>query len=256
MSQPTCVLCAYYHPRAEPHPTGGISRQSCDAGLRRLEHELLSIKASFKRLAEEVAAEPGAQDLISQLLPSAPTASPSNQPRVSGTKERQLPVDVNRVDLLLPVRPGYVRDPLRDQAGHTPAAAILNEWVAEWHDRFYYAQQYPRTDVPHLIDWMLGVRLMHIVDREEAIRDFAEEMQDLRSVLRSALHDAAPRRARMWGVKCPRCRLVSQLSMDPEDPDRYRECDSCGVMLTDTEYLKHLRALVDEYQSGVPLAGG
>lgn len=255
MSQPHCVLCTYYHPRAEPHPAAGLTRQTCDAGLRRLEHELLSIKAAFRRLAEEVCAEPGARDLVSQLLPGAPTPSPSNQPRVTGSKERQLPVDVNRVDLLLPVRDGYVQDPYRDQGGRLSAASILNEWVAEWHDRWYHAQSYPRTDAPSLIDWVLGVRLIYVAEHEEAIADFADEMHDLRQVLRAALGDTKPPRARMWGVACPRCEIVSQLTLDPEDPDRYRECDNCGVMLTNAEYLAHLRKRVEEYQQRTPLAG-
>lgn len=249
MSQPICVLCAYYHSKAEPHLSGDPDHQTCPSGLRRLEHELLSLKAAFRRLDEEVSADLGARDMVSRLLPSAPTPSPSNQPRVSGTRERQLPIDISRIDLLLPVVPGYVQDPHRDQTGPHSVATVLNEWVAAWHDRWYAGQRYPRTDAVSLVDWMLGARLMHVVQAEPAIADFAEEIRDLRGLLRSALRETAPKRATMWGIECPRCQIVSQLTLDPEDPEHYRECDNCGLMLTNQEYLQHLRDLVDKHRS-------
>jgi Zn ribbon nucleic-acid-binding protein len=248
MSQPACVLCAYYHPRAEPHPGGPDGRQCCEAGRRRLEHELLSLQAAFRRLDEEVTAEIGARDAVSQVLPGAPTDSPTNQPRVSGSKDRRLPIDVIRIDLLLPVAPGYVTDPFRDQAGPHSVANVLNEWVAAWHDRWYAGQRYPATDAHSLIEWMLGARLMHVVQHDQAIADFAEEVRDLRAQLRVALRETAPKRATMWGVRCPRCKIISQLTMNPEDPDRYRECDNCGIMLTKDEYLEHLRSVVDQHR--------
>jgi Zn ribbon nucleic-acid-binding protein len=253
MSQPTCILCAFYYPHAEPHPPEmtGPGRQTCPTGLRRLEHELLSIRSSFRRLGEQIGAEPGAKDAVSRRLPSAPVPAPSNQPQVSGSKERQLPIDVNRADLLLPVVPGYVRDPHHDQLGHVPVAARLNEWVAEWHDRWYAHETYPSTDAVSLIIWMLGIRLLHAADHEQAIVDFAEEMRDLRSELRSVLGDTQGRPVIMWGVSCPHCQLISQLQLDPDDPRHYRECGNCGILLTRDEYLQHLRALVTAHRTDV-----
>jgi Zn ribbon nucleic-acid-binding protein len=248
MSQPTCVLCAYYHPRAEPHPPGGAEAQCCPAGQRRLEHDLLSLKAAFRRLDEEIAAEIGAKDRVSQALPGAPTASPSNQPRVTGSKERQLPIDVARIDLLLPAARGYVRDPYRDQAGHHSVATVLNEWIAFWHRRWFYGQPYPATDAISLIDWILEARFVHVVQHEPAIAEFAQEVREVRVQLRGALRETPPKRATMWGVPCPRCRIISQLTLDPDDPNRYRECDNCGVMLTKDEYMEHLRGIVDQHR--------
>lgn len=258
MSQPTCILCAYFYPHAEPHlpEMTGAGRQTCAAGLRRLEHELMSIRSAFKRLSEQVAAEPGARDAVSQRLPSAPVPGPSSQPQVSGTKERRLPIDVNRADLLLPVVPGYVRDPHHDQLGFVPVATRLNEWVAEWHDRWYSHESYPATDAVSLINWMLGMRLMHAVNHEEAIADFAEEMRELRNTLRGVLGDSKAKPVIMWGVSCPRCKLISQLRLDPEEPNHYRECGNCGVLLTRDEYLQHLRDLVDAHRGRPEVAPG
>jgi Zn ribbon nucleic-acid-binding protein len=258
MSQPTCVLCAFYHPQAEPHlpEMTSAGRQTCAAGLRRLEHELLSIRSSFQRLAEQVAAEPGAKDAVSMRLPGAPVPAPSSQPHVSGSKERRLPIDVNRADLLLPVVPGYVRDPHRDQHGFIPVASQLNEWVAEWHDRWFAYESYPPTDAVSLINWMLGIRLLHAVNHEEAIVDFAQEMRALRGMLRAVLGETNPSPVIMWGVSCPHCNLVSQLQLDPDDPDHYRECGNCGKLLTRDEYLQHLRDLVDAHRSRPDVARG
>lgn len=248
MSQPVCILCAYYHPRAEPHLSGRSDWQTCEAGRRRLEHELINVRAAFQRLDEEVAAEVGAKDLVSRLLPGAPTPSPSNQPRVSGSRERQLPIDITRIDLVLPAVPGYVYDPDRDQGGVLSVATVINEWVAAWHDRWFAGQRYPRTDAVTLIDWVLDARLVYIVQVETGITDFADEVRQLRSVLRSALREVAPKRATMWGVPCPRCKIISQLTLDPDDPNFYRECGNCGVMLSRDEYLHHLRGIVDQHR--------
>lgn len=250
MSQPFCVLCAFYHPRAEPHlpDMTSIGRQTCPAGMRRLEHELLSVRAAFLRLAEEAA---------SPDLPSA-AAGQNRGPSVSGSRERRLPIDVTRVDLLAPATPDYVRDHLGDQVGRISVADVLNEWVAAWHDRFCHSERYPRTDAVSLIDWIAGVRLVVVAGQDPAIADFAAELRGIRSALRHALGEVEPARVVMWGVTCPRdsCQMVSQLSVDPDDPDGKRECGNCGLLLTRGEYLDHVRSVVDEYRSGQDLARG
>lgn len=248
MSQPTCILCAFYRPRPDPRPPEP-EWLTCLPCHRRLEHELLSIRAAYARLDEQVTAEIGARDAVSRALPGAPTPSPSNQPQVSGSRERRLPINVERVDLLLPVVPGYVRDPYRDQTGHPSAAAVLNEWVAEWHDRFCPYEQYPIADAPHLIDWILTPRLRLACRHEEALADFADELRGLRARLHAALGETRKKPVTMWGIACPRCNLVSQLMLDLEDPDHYRECANCGMLLSRDEYLQHLRKIVDQHRN-------
>lgn len=247
MTQPICILCVFYYPKADPHPPehGWLTCLSC---YTRLEHELLALRLAFLRLNEDVAIETGAKDAISQLLPGATTPSPSNQPSVSGTQERRLPVDVERLDLLLPVVPGYVRDPRRDQIGSPSVAAILNEWVAEWHDRWFPHERYPHTDAVCLIDWILTTRLHRAIQQEHALADFADEIRDLRGRLRHALGEATRKPVAMWGVPCPRCKLVSQLMLDPDDLNQYRECANCGALLSRDEYLQHLRDIVAEHR--------
>lgn len=244
MGQPTCILCAFYHPQADPHaPDHGWL--TCPAGQRRLEHELLSIRAAYARLDEQVAIEAGARDAVSRALPGALTPSPSNQPHVTGTREPRLPINVERIDLLLPVITGYVQDLDGDQYGHHSVATVLNEWVAGWHDRWFSNESYPRLTAPHLIDWILTPRLRLICQHETALPDFAEELRELRGRLRGALGEATKKPIVMWGISCPRCKMISQLTLDPEDPDHYRECGNCGLLLSRDEYLRHLRKIVE-----------
>jgi hypothetical protein len=42
-------------------------------------------------------------DPVAGVIPAAPVRAPSAQPRVSGTRDKQLPIDVTRADLLAPV---------------------------------------------------------------------------------------------------------------------------------------------------------
>jgi len=258
MSQPTCILCAFYYPQTKPHlpDMSQPGRQTCDAGLRRLEHELLNIRSSFARLGEQEQTEAGANDPVSRRLPVAPVAPVTSQPHVSGSPEPRLPININRADLLLPVVPGYVTDPYGDQRGLIPVAAILNEWVAEWHDRWFSCETYPQTDAITLINWILGVRLMYAVHHEPAIAEFAEEMRTIRGTLRAVLGESAPRPVIMWGIACPSCKLISQLKLDPDNPDHRRECGNCGLLLSREEYLQHLRDLVDAHRRQQDVAHG
>jgi hypothetical protein len=253
MSQPVCVLCAYYHPRAETHvPDRG---QTCINGRRRLEHELMVLRSSYRRLLEMQTNDAGANDAASQSLPAAPVPAPSRQPSVSGSKERRIPL-TDAADLTAQAQVGSVSDPFGDQVGHHSVATVLNEWVTAWHERFFGNQTRPAPTVEALLGWLIGVRMDLICDAEEAIVDFAAELHDVRAAIYGHLGENKRKPQPMWGVSCPRCELVSQLMLDPEDPDHYRECANCGKLMTQEEYHAHLIDLVEQYQAGRNLARG
>lgn len=247
MSDRICVLCAYYHPRADPHfPDRG---QTCAAGRRRLEHDLIAVRAGYLRLLElGDDGLPGAKDAASRKLPAATVPTPSNQPAVTGTRDRRIPL-TDVTDLLAAAQTGSVTDPYRDQVGRHSIATVLNEWVLAWHERYFANQRRPVPAAPALIDWLAGVRLELVCDADPAITDFAAELAELRGVIRHHLGETRKKLQPMWGVACPRCELMSQLMLDPEDPDRYRECAHCGRLLTDDEYRTHLSKLVDRYRA-------
>lgn len=253
MSQPICVLCPYYYPHADPHaPDRG---QTCDGARRRLEHELLVLRAGYRRLLELNQVQVGAKDATSQQLPAAAVPAPSKQPQVSGSKERQIPLS-DVADLTAAAQRGAVRDPYGDQVGHHSVATVLNEWVGAWHERFFVNQRRPAPTVEAMLDWLLGVRLDLVCDADDAIVDFAEEVHDLRAVIRTHLGESGRKPVPMWGVPCPRCQVVSQLMIHPDDPDHYRECANCGKLMTQDEYHAHLRDLLDRYREMRKLAQG
>lgn len=253
MSQPICVLCAHYHPRAETHaPDRG---QTCAWGRRRLEHELMVLRSSYRRLLELQRPEVGANDTASQRLPAAPVPAPSKQPSVSGSKEKRIPL-TDVADLTAPAHPGTVRDPYGDQVGYLSVATVLNEWVSAWHERFFAYQRRPAPTVEAMVAWLVGVRLDLVCDADGAIVDFATELRELRQVVKGQLGETRSRAQPMWGVPCPRCQMNSQLMLDPDDPDHYRECANCGKLMTQDEYHAHLRDLLDLYRQSQNLARG
>lgn len=255
MSQPICVLCAYYHPHADPHAPD--RQQSCPVGRHRLEHELLGLRAAYLRLIETPTSEQASKgDALSLLLPAAPVPSPSKQPSVSGSKERQLIINADVLDLTAGAQGGVTSDPYGDQVGHLSVATVLNEWVGYWHERFYASETRPRADAVVMLGWIATVRLEYIADHDDAIADFAEEIRNVRSSLRRALGEVKPKPVPMWGITCPHCQLVSQLMLDPDDPLEYRECANCGLLLSPTEYRQHLRDLVETYRTTSAQAAG
>ena len=62
----------------------------------------------------------------------------------------------------------------------------------------------------------------------------------------------------MWGVPCRRCNAVSTLVLDPDDPDRYRECTAsgCGLLMTEDEYKAWLVDIVEEMKRARIAASG
>jgi Zn ribbon nucleic-acid-binding protein len=248
-----CVLCAYYHPRADPHPAD--RSQTCINGRRRLEHELMVLGSSYRRLLEMQVDDTGAKDAASKSLPAGPVPAPSRQPSVSGSKERRIPL-TDVADLTAPAQIGAVHDPFGDQVGHHSVATVLNEWVTAWHERFFGNQKRPAPTVEALLAWLIGVRMDLICDADEAVVDFAVELRDLRAAIYGHLGENKRKPQPMWGVACPRCNLTSQLMLDPEDPDHYRECANCGKLMTQDEYHAHLVKWVDQYREGQNLARG
>ncbi|GAA3750628.1 hypothetical protein [Micromonospora maritima] len=125
MIEHACVLCAVYRRDAEPRQ---YERAQADDGCRRrLDGEIVDVRDLFLRLANPEA--PDVDDRTYEAYDSqgefiglrradptsvfggmAPTPARSAQPSVSGSRERQLPINPDIVDLLAPARSGGVRD--------------------------------------------------------------------------------------------------------------------------------------------------
>lgn len=249
MSEQICILCNFYTPRAETHRPDRT--RTCQVGRRRLERDRLAVRAMYLRLIEEQPDLIGAKDAISVLMPMAITPGKSNKPQVTGTREKQLPINVDAFDLTAAAQVGPVHDERGDQTGRLSVATVLNEWVAGWHQQFFSAETCPVPDAVRLLDWLGGIRLELLCEVDPGIADFARELGELRNQLYGALGESEPPPAVMWGVPCPRCNTVSQLKLKLDDPNRYRECDNCGKLLTEAEYKDWLKVRVEQERAKI-----
>ncbi|MFG3710859.1 hypothetical protein [Micromonospora sp. NPDC047730] len=251
MIEHACVLCAVYRRDAEPRT---YERAHVDEGCRhRLRTEISSVEELFERLnhgdlAEvddrvyavrdakgQLTGEVRRADPTSLLGGMAPTPARSTQPAVSGSRERQLPINPDVIDLLAPSRRGVVRDPEGDQVGRLSVATVLDDIVHDWRDELFPDKHLPPATVPLLTSWMLD-RYDVACDRHPAIADHAGEIRQLRTALHGALGETEPLPEVMWGVLCRTegCDDVSQLVRRPGSD--YIECDACFRLYTEEEY--------------------
>jgi hypothetical protein len=262
MSQTTCVLCRVYRPKLEAHYPDRA--QTCDYGRRRLERDRMDVLTMYRRLAEQDEELVGTRDTadglpkdpIAALMPMANTPGRSKKPSVSGSKERQLPINVEVVDLL---RDASWREPSvhEDQVGTLSIATVLHGWANYWRLSVEGSVSPLPLRVPDLMKW-IGYRLARFADEDPEIWRFAETLIGLKGQLRSALGEQTPKPEVMWGVRCRRCDTVSTLVLDPDDPDRYRECsnEQCGLLMTEDEYKAWLIEIVETMRRDRLAAGG
>jgi hypothetical protein len=211
----------------------------------------------YRRLAEQEQELVGTRmtedgtprDPIAALLPMANTPGRSKKPSVSGSKERQLPINVTVVDLMAPATWGPLKSG-PDQVGALSVATVLAQWIERWQELYEPQSQFYALTAPTLLKW-LAYRLDSFADRDPDIGLFAEDLSTLKTQLRAALGEATPKPLVMWGVPCRRCDTVSTLVLDPEDPDHYRECsnESCGLLMTEDEYKAWLVEIVEKLRA-------
>lgn len=243
----TCTLCAVYSSRGLNPADGGGSCYWC---RQQLDRDAAAVRAMYHRALEADDAalhEATARDTVSRLLPMAPTPPPSSQPRVSGSRERSIPINVRLLDLTGPVvteTGDYGHGD--DQVGDVSVGTVLWAWAVHWR-RLLPSQlpTLPKPDGRALLDWLSPAVLDVVVAQTGQVSTFAWQLRTIRRSLQSLLGDTVPYPAVMWGVPCRRCDLVSTLVLDLEDPDHFRECTSCGLLMTEQEYKLWLRQLVE-----------
>lgn len=134
----------------------------------------------------------------------------NNQPSVSGSRERPLPISADTVDLTGDARQPNptiaARQHPDDQTGHLSAATTLDSWVRDWRDTLWPDHHLPVATVDELVSW-LRHRLWDACDHHPAIDEFAAEIRALRSALRRAAGEGDQRPQLCEGVDCPRCGL-------------------------------------------------
>lgn len=184
-------------------------------------------------------------DLYSQLLAEEYDGLAGSKAggRVSGSKERRLPIDTDAVDLTGPVRSAGVAVLDEDAVGYESVATVLDFWIEDWRALRGAGERRPSATVPELTRWLLD-RLDDAMDSAPAVVEFYEAVRRLRNALNTAL-----RRFDIPDYKrftpCPRC---FSLSLVHHGGSEFIECSTCPAVLSFLEYDDHARSLSAEYE--------
>ena len=178
------------------------------------------------------------RDPVADETPAGPLTIAGGQ-RVSGTRERSLPLPLDPLDLTMPARVGGVHEdvnpqtglPYGDQVGYVSVATLLDSWVRDWRDTLRPQEGLPRPNVRHLGIWLTH-RLDDACDRHPAVDEFAHEMRDLLAAIRR-VNGRTEVRPEHLDVPCRRCDLLDMHRLPGQDRV---ECGSCGDLLTEDEY--------------------
>lgn len=124
-------------------------------------------------------------------LPGALQPGTAAGPRVSGTPEPRLPLNVEALDLSLPARAGsralMSRGALgfdRDQVGTLSAATVLDTIARAWADTLDHGL--PEPTVASLTAWLAG-RVEEACDQHMAVDEDVKEIRGLRKDLQRVL---------------------------------------------------------------------
>jgi len=153
------------------------------------------------------------------LLPYALPPGRGELVRVGGTRERQLPLRTEALDLAGRATTAAVLDSDHDQLGAVAVAGILDSWAQDWAS--YLDEALPDPSVDALVSW-LSRRLPWALDHHPAIDEFARELTVTLYTCRSVL--AVSRRPEYSPLACPSCGTAA-LRRNSGDPSwRCGEC--------------------------------
>lgn len=186
-------------------------------------------------------------DPLAPLGGVAPINSKSKAPAVSGSRERPIPIPVTVVDLKAPARQPSPSRAARqwpeDQVGYLSAATVLDQWCRSVRDEMFTGHHLPPATVDEMVVWLRN-RLENVCDHHSAVAEFAEEVRNLRSALRSAAGQVEPPPERCDGVPCRRC----DMQMLYRQPGGDIECvnPDCRAVYRADEYLDWIKTLAAE----------
>ena len=234
----SCIICATRDPLPELKPVCGPCRS-------RLAGQLRDIPELVEELQSPPEADP-AHDPVSVLLPAAAIAGQSSAPRVAGSRSAPVPISVDRVDLLSAARSSTSAtqelaypEQDEDQIGYLSVATILDGWCRDWSElrREHGPQPHPKLQCGWLLD-----RLDWAFTEHAAVDEFAGEIGDLWHTLRRATGQTTPHPELCIGIPCRRveCDMKTLWKIPGSD---WVECTSCGLLMSQDEYISWCRLL-------------
>lgn len=179
-------------------------------------------------------------DLHDQLLTEEPVgiAAQSAGGRVSGSKEKRLPIRVDPLDLTAPARQVWLLG--EDQVGYESVASLLDFWVRDWRAARGGRERLPPPTVPALASW-LARRADDAMDSHLAIDEFWQGVRRTHGALRSQLGLIdVPDYKR--GIPCPDCEALTLVKFSGSE---WVECQTvnCDVLLDEADYTRHLATM-------------
>jgi hypothetical protein len=184
------------------------------------------------------------------LLPAVLAPQQTVGPKVSGSRERPIPINVDVHDLVAPARNGHLTEQARHNLadhgdGQAAIAATLDSWVQDWRDTRNKGEGRPAPYVPNLVAW-LRPRLQWACRYHPAVDEFAREMTAITGQMRRHLRLA--RYTQRLAAPCPSCDLVAlHRQVDPvTGADDWISCGGCGRMWSEQEYARLAVVLIAE----------
>lgn len=279
MAAAPCPLCSIYRPDVDPRQPD--RPPVCEGDRWRLARDIAEIGQLHARLVNpdpveydnrwyeardpdgHLIGQQRRRDPLGALGGVAPIPSRTNQPTVSGSRERPAPISLDTADLTGAARQGSIGIRTRgdwarkpggdpDQIGLLPAATVLEYWAREWREALWPEHHLPPATVPELVEWLLagadgdnpGVRIDEACDQHPTIDEMATEVRKLRQAFRRSLGETEPQPERIEGAACRGCDLRT-LFRRPDDLYR-AECASCGLLYSEAEYTTWVEELAGQ----------
>lgn len=175
-------------------------------------------------------------DPVASTMPTnADGRTPPRLGIVTGSREAQTPINVDRVDLTLPPHGDRLtadgRQWWEDQIGHLSVAMELDLIARAWSEQLHH--RLPEPTVTALAGW-LADRAPWACDTYPGIDTAATTLSRIRATLLAMLGEVPPRPERM-GAPCPSCDLMTLVRRPGESRV---ECatDDCRRVLTAEDY--------------------
>ena len=162
-------------------------------------------------------------------------------PKVSGSREHQIPPRIDALDLTLSARRASLFIGGQDQVGHLSVATELEFWASDWADLRNEGRPFP--SVPDLCRWLLD-RLDWACQHHYALDEFAEVTSRIFRTLHGVNGNGAAR-PKLMEAPCPTCHLLT-LTQCYEESNIDCENVDCRRSLTPDEYARYVRQLIEE----------
>lgn len=165
------------------------------------------------------------------------SSGPVGGVRVSGSRERSVPIDLDAVDLLLNVEYSMPNSEMGMQM--VPVLGLLWAWVSLFAWQWYRDECLPVREVPVLALW-LTQRLDDLALVDQATPELEAALRRCVGQLRRVVDGRVAKPEFRYG-RCAKCKMRA-LYFDPEY--EFVRCATCGHTMTEDDYAKYLQETV------------